>query len=152
MRAAHPAVRWMQGREIEGGGMTFGPTVQKLRGHKNSRGSKTTGIAPFSRPCLAGQPNLMPGDPIIPQPEAAASLPGAPRYAAVEHVCCVCGHKWHSENAKTARYVVLAIQTNHDGPYCTLCLHLEMAARYAEHRGYNGVRDAMTAWRRYNKD
>lgn len=31
MRAKWPTVRWMQGREIEGDGVTFGPTVQKLK-------------------------------------------------------------------------------------------------------------------------
>ena len=31
MRAEWPTVRWMQGKEIEGDGMTFGPTVQKLK-------------------------------------------------------------------------------------------------------------------------
>ena len=30
-RAEYPRVRWMQGREIEGLGMTFGPTVQKMK-------------------------------------------------------------------------------------------------------------------------
>jgi hypothetical protein len=31
MRAKWPTVRWMQGREIDGDGVTFGPTVQKLK-------------------------------------------------------------------------------------------------------------------------
>lgn len=31
MRAEHPTVRWMQGKEIEGDGWKFGPTVQKCR-------------------------------------------------------------------------------------------------------------------------
>lgn len=31
MRAKWPTVRWMHGREIEGDGVTFGPTVQKLK-------------------------------------------------------------------------------------------------------------------------
>lgn len=31
MRAKWPTVRWMQGKEIEGDGWTFGPTVQKLK-------------------------------------------------------------------------------------------------------------------------
>lgn len=31
MRAKWPTVRWMQGRESEGGGVRFGPTVQKLK-------------------------------------------------------------------------------------------------------------------------
>jgi hypothetical protein len=31
MRAEHPTIRWMQGREIESDGYLFGPTVQKLK-------------------------------------------------------------------------------------------------------------------------
>lgn len=31
MRAKHPEVRWMHGTEIEGDGVTFGPTVRKLK-------------------------------------------------------------------------------------------------------------------------
>ena len=31
MRAEHPTVRWMQGREIEDDFCKFGPTVQKLK-------------------------------------------------------------------------------------------------------------------------
>jgi hypothetical protein len=31
MRAEHPTVRWMQGREIEDACCKFGPTVQKLK-------------------------------------------------------------------------------------------------------------------------
>jgi len=31
MRILHPTVRWMRGREVEGNGCTFGPTVQKLK-------------------------------------------------------------------------------------------------------------------------
>ena len=31
MRAEYPAMRWMQGKEIEGNGVAFGPTVQKLK-------------------------------------------------------------------------------------------------------------------------
>jgi hypothetical protein len=38
MRAKHPTVRWMQGREIEGDGFTFGPTVQKLKRKQNEQG------------------------------------------------------------------------------------------------------------------
>lgn len=31
MRADYPTIRWMHGREMEGGNVTFGPTVQKLK-------------------------------------------------------------------------------------------------------------------------
>ncbi len=82
--------------------------------------------------------------------QPARRLPVGRCYAAVRHTCCVCGHTWHSATAKDARDVVKAIKANHDGPYCILCLHLEMAARYAEARGYNGVRKAMVAWKRRN--
>ena len=41
MRAKHPTIRWMQGREIEGVGRTFGPAVQKLKCNKfNGGGSR----------------------------------------------------------------------------------------------------------------
>jgi hypothetical protein len=67
----------------------------------------------------------------------------------IEHVCCICRHRWHSDSAKEARDVVRATKANHDGPYCVLCLHLEMAARYSEARGYSGVREAMNAWKHH---
>ncbi len=31
MRAKWPMIAWMHGKEIEGNGVTFGPTVQKLK-------------------------------------------------------------------------------------------------------------------------
>lgn len=31
MRAEYPTMRWMQGKELEGDGVTCGPTVQKLK-------------------------------------------------------------------------------------------------------------------------
>ena len=31
MRSRYPTMRWMQGRELEGDGVRFGPTVQKLK-------------------------------------------------------------------------------------------------------------------------
>lgn len=31
MRSRYPTMRWMQGKEIEGGGVRLGPTVQKLK-------------------------------------------------------------------------------------------------------------------------
>ena len=37
MRAENPTVRWMQGREIEGNGVMFGPTVQRLKRKQNVR-------------------------------------------------------------------------------------------------------------------
>ena len=64
-------------------------------------------------------------------------------YAAVTHACSVCGWKWHSENKKDAVKVETAAKVNGDGPYCVLCLHLEMAARYASARGYHEVRVVM---------
>lgn len=68
-------------------------------------------------------------------------------YTAIEHVCCICSHRYHSETAKDARHVVNAVKVNKDGPYCELCRSLEMAARYAEARGYSGIRDAMNEWK-----
>lgn len=32
MREKFPAMRWMHGREVEGGNVTYGPTVQMLKG------------------------------------------------------------------------------------------------------------------------
>ena len=37
MRGAHPTLRWMDGREIEGHGIKFGPTVQKKRSKQNNK-------------------------------------------------------------------------------------------------------------------
>jgi hypothetical protein len=68
-------------------------------------------------------------------------------YTAITHVCCVCRHPWHSPDKITATKVERAVQVNRDGPYCIICLHLEMAARHAEARGYNGIRNAMTDWK-----
>lgn len=31
MRAKYPDIKWMHGREIEGGNVTFGPTIQMLK-------------------------------------------------------------------------------------------------------------------------
>ena len=59
------------------------------------------------------------------------------------HVCYVCGSKWTSEDQATARRVELAAKINGTGPYCNLCLHLEMASRYAEARGYSDFIDAV---------
>ena len=71
-------------------------------------------------------------------------------YTAIEHVCCICSHRFFSETKKDAKHVVNAIKVNRDGPYCELCRQLEMAARIATMRGYDGVRKAMTAWKRHN--
>lgn len=32
MRARYPKIKWMHGREVEGGGVLFGPTVRMLKG------------------------------------------------------------------------------------------------------------------------
>lgn len=41
MRKEHPTVRWMQGREIEGNGVSFGPTVQLIRRPVKNKTVKT---------------------------------------------------------------------------------------------------------------
>lgn len=46
MRAEHPTVRWMQGREIEGNGVMFGPTVQKLKRKQNTQAEPRPGKSP----------------------------------------------------------------------------------------------------------
>ena len=55
------------------------------------------------------------------------------------HTCCKCGFEYECiyydlESCKR-KGVFKAMQVNHDGPYCNLCQHLEMARRFAEHRG-----------------
>lgn len=35
MRAKYPTMKWMQGRRIEGNGVSFGPTVQKAKMRKS---------------------------------------------------------------------------------------------------------------------
>lgn len=68
-----------------------------------------------------------------------------------EHVCQCCHHHWCSQTAKEARGVRVASKVNGEGPFCSLCLHLEMAARYADARGYTAIREAMTAWEKLNQ-
>lgn len=80
-----------------------------------------------------------------------SGITGSQCYAAVTHACCVCGWQWHSETKKDAENVIAAAKVNGDGPYCVLCLHLEMAARYATARGYPEVRIVMNEWRRHNE-
>jgi hypothetical protein len=57
------------------------------------------------------------------------------------HNCCRCNHEFQchwkapKDSCKTAKAVIV----NKDGPYCILCLHLEMALRYAQHRNLQEV-------------
>jgi hypothetical protein len=64
----------------------------------------------------------------------------------LDHTCCVCGHHWKSVDAETAKDVIQAIKANKQGPYCALCLHLEMAERYANLRGYCSLQEAVSDW------
>lgn len=60
-------------------------------------------------------------------------------YKEITHVCCVCGWEFYSETRYDARKVQEAVITNKDGPYCILCLHVEMASRYASARGLTEI-------------
>lgn len=54
------------------------------------------------------------------------------------HYCELCGHQWRCEQTKKkcdASGTGRAAKVNGIGPYCDMCLHLIMAARYAKARG-----------------
>ena len=55
------------------------------------------------------------------------------------HTCCRCGHVYdciyYDLPACKRKEVFRAAQVNRDGPYCNMCRHLEMALRFAAHRG-----------------
>jgi hypothetical protein len=57
------------------------------------------------------------------------------RQLCLEHTCTLCGHKWTSMTVVEYKHVITAAKVNASGPYCSLCLHLTMAERYAEARG-----------------
>lgn len=71
------------------------------------------------------------------------------------HICCLCGYQWESVDVVTgkkiekaesiARKIRTATQVNKAGPYCSLCHHLEMAARHAEARRMS-LNDAARAY------
>jgi hypothetical protein len=42
----------------------------------------------------------------------------------------MCGHPWESLEDETAQAIVTAAKANQQGPFCALCYHFEMAARY----------------------
>jgi len=58
--------------------------------------------------------------------------------------CCICTQPIRIY-PKRRKKVIEATKVNGDGPYCNLCLHFEMASRYAAARGYvslpHAVRD-----------
>ena len=51
------------------------------------------------------------------------------------HTCDCCGHQFRDLNDSRTRKTKQAAKVNKEGPYCELCRHLEMARRYAAHRG-----------------
>jgi hypothetical protein len=52
------------------------------------------------------------------------------------HTCCRCGYTWVCLQGVVQKCpVTVAQRVNHDGPYCELCRHLEMAQRHAQLRG-----------------
>lgn len=78
---------------------------------------------------------------------ALEPIQAAAGYVDIVHVCCVCGVHFHSATKKDARHTIEAVKVNKGGPYCELCRQLEMAARIAEARGYDGIRKAMNDWK-----
>ena len=65
--------------------------------------------------------------------------------AALSHKCAVCGHVWESLTAQIAKEVRSAVLANKQGPFCGVCMHLEMAYRYA---AFRGRADFQAAYRR----
>jgi hypothetical protein len=56
------------------------------------------------------------------------------------HVCAACGRSWQcfqklEARSKTCK-VDIAAKSNKQGPFCELCIHIEMARRHAQIRGY----------------
>jgi hypothetical protein len=55
--------------------------------------------------------------------------------------CSKCGHEFAQlldpgdDEAEEERKTMVAAKVNRQGPFCELCRHLEMALRYAQHRG-----------------
>ena len=54
------------------------------------------------------------------------------------HICAECGHEFvcleYTEKECRTKGVFNAVQVNKSGPFCMLCLHLEMARRFAQAR------------------
>jgi len=63
----------------------------------------------------------------------------SPLPTAHTHTCAnqECGHVWHCDGVGKGKVcqVFTAAKVNKEGPWCALCLHIEMAKRYAEARG-----------------
>lgn len=49
--------------------------------------------------------------------------------------CAFCGHTWTCLEDETAKHIRKSVEVNQQGPFCALCHHLDMAERYAQHRG-----------------
>jgi len=60
-------------------------------------------------------------------------------------MCETCGDEWPAISPAHHREVMTAARTNKAGPFCGCCLHLEMARRYAEHKGLT-LSQAVTKW------
>lgn len=66
----------------------------------------------------------------------------------IRHKCCVCDHKWENLDPKLdPKKVEIAAKSNGDGPYCGMCLHLEMAERYAIARGFSTIEGGLKKWK-----
>lgn len=55
--------------------------------------------------------------------------------------CRECGQEIEidTDNDESEEKILQAAQANGEPPICVLCLHLEMAKRYADHRRWEGV-------------
>lgn len=52
------------------------------------------------------------------------------------HICQTCQHEWDCFEPKPFKKcpTMVAARVNRQGPFCALCLHVEMARRYAANR------------------
>lgn len=66
----------------------------------------------------------------------------------IPHTCCVCGYVWTSIDLKTENDVIKAVKVNKTGPYCLMCMHLEMAERYAIKRGIGSLVEAFAVFKK----
>lgn len=66
----------------------------------------------------------------------------------LKHTCRVCGHKWESLDLSTAKKIRKSEAVNKNGPSCALCLHLAMAYRYGQHRGFKSLTEVVRWWNR----
>ncbi len=61
----------------------------------------------------------------------------------VTYTCANCGYTTLCEDQREVRRIKEAAKINGTGPFCDLCRHVDMAARYAEIRGFDAVADQL---------